>query len=100
VNGVAIAGFDPQIAAVNGFLHIVYQDPASAPTKWSYFDTCVWAPAVSIGTLTTASGYGLSQGGPGLILTTRFSGTDALDATEYTAPPAPLRPPTCSVLDP
>jgi hypothetical protein len=99
-NGAAISGFDPQIAAVNGFLHIVYQDQSVIPTKWSYFDTCTWAPEVSIGTLTTSEGYGLAQGGPGLVLTTRTTPSNTVWVSEFTAPPAPLRPPNCGVIGP
>jgi hypothetical protein len=98
--GAAISGFDPQIAAVNGFLHIVYQDPHVVPIKWSYFDTCVWSPEVSIGTSTTAAGYGLAQGGPGLVLTTRTTPSSTVWVSEFTAPPPPLRPPFCGVVNP
>jgi hypothetical protein len=98
-NGAAITGTEPVIAAVNGFLHIVYRGTASSLVKWSYFDTCVWSPEVSIGSLNTSSpGYGLAQGGPGLILTTRLS--SSLYVSEFTAPPAPRLPPSCSVISP
>jgi hypothetical protein len=97
-NGSAITGTEPGLAAVNGFLHIVYRNTSAAAVKWSYFDTCAWSPEVSIGTLTTAVGYGLAQGGPGLVLTTRVS--DLMYVSEFTAPPAPRLPPTCSVASP
>jgi hypothetical protein len=101
VGGSAITGLEPQLAAVNGFLHIVYRNPAgSAEVKWSYFDTCSWTPEVSIGSLTTAEGYGLAQGGPGLVLTTHLRTDSPIYVSEFTAPPAPLLPPSCSVVGP
>ena len=98
VNGSAIIGTEPVIGAVNGFLHILYRGTSNASVMWSYFDTCEWSPEVSIGQ-TTSVNYGLAPGGPGLVLTTRSSGSAGY-VSEYTAPPGPRLPPNCSVINP
>ena len=93
-NGSTVDAAEPVLAAVNGFLHIVYRNYYFAPAKWSYFDGCVWSPEVSIGSLTTMFGFSLAQGGRGLLLTTSNS-SSSIFVSEFTAPPAPIIPPSC-----
>jgi hypothetical protein len=99
-NGAPLRGNEPVLAAVNGFLHLVYRQTYSTTVRWTYMDRCsAWAPEVSIGSLVTAFGFSLAQGGAGLLLTT--SSYDYVYVSEFTAPPAPPPfplPPGCGVI--
>ncbi len=110
-SGAGIAGIDPSIASVNGYLHLVHTRPGTKNVWWTYFNSCTWSPEVTLGTLTTepTDFPSLTAGGAGLVLLT----TGPVDtkiivnwtaygmkASEYHAPPAPIVAPPCGGVGP
>lgn len=98
VNGTNIDAYEPVMAAVNGYLHVIYREIYSLPARWTYFDKCNWSPSVTIGQTVTSGGYSVTAGGPGLQLLTRSN--DGMYLSQFTAPPTPPQLPTCGVVNP
>lgn len=103
--GTGIAGLNPSIASVNGFLHLVHTRLSETPVWWTYFDGCKWSSEVTIPKVTTQliDNPSLTAGGAGLVLlTVRPIVNDVqMFADEYDAPPAPIVPPSgCGGISP
>jgi hypothetical protein len=64
-----IQGVDVQLAAVNGFLHLIHHRLTGSLTYWTYNRGCdAWAPEISVPSFDYSSTPSLSTGRDGLVL--------------------------------
>jgi len=99
--GAMIRGDDVQIAATNGFLHLVHRTFDSNLTYWTYFDQCNWVPEVTIDAF--SAGYALSMNtSPEGLALARVVDTGLWPYTDnhwyesrFIAPPPPITVPRC-----
>lgn len=98
---VPIQGENVQIAAVNGFLHLVYSRFSDDYTYWMYNDGCKWSTDITIDSRSTSSRLSMSNGLTGLLLS-RMYDTGLWPythlnwiMTRFNAPPAPITVPLC-----
>jgi hypothetical protein len=97
-----IQGDDVQLAAVNGYLHLVHHRFNDNYTYWTYNRGCdPWAPEVTVDSFTSSSRTSLATGLNGLVLN-RLIDTALWPYTtlnwyksRYLAPPAPITLPKC-----
>ena len=97
-----IQGDDVQLAAVNGYLHLVHHRFSGNLTYWTYNRGCdAWAPEVSVDAFSSSSESTLATVQKGLVLT-RLVHTGLWPYTInhefrnlFIAPPAPLTLPNC-----
>lgn len=71
--GAALQGYEAQIAAHDGYLHLVHTRPGSLSVYWTYLNGTSWAPEVTLGTRYSTTPPSLAQGGTGLVLSTTFN---------------------------
>lgn len=99
--GSYIQGNDVQIAAVNGYLHLVHRRFDSDYTYWTYNRGCdAFAPEVTIDAHSSHWQSSMQVGRTGLVLHRYYLYTDALNwyVSRFNAPPAPITAPNCGAI--
>ena len=104
--GSAITGLEAALATDAGFLHLIHRRPGATDVWWTYFDGCNWATEVTINALHSSYDPSLTQGGPGLIMTTAADSTwngiietRDVSLSKYTHPTTTWIPvPICGVI--
>jgi hypothetical protein len=104
INHTTLSGYQPVIASVEGYLHLVVRDSAANWMWWTYFDGCKWPSPVTLYNWQSTSRPSLTLGGTGLRLAVTSDVTwngsvesREISMREFHAPAAPLDPPVCGV---
>jgi len=103
-NNANIEGGDVQIAAVNGWLHLVHHRWSGSDTWWTYMNTCnAWTPEVTVPGYNHPSASSLATSNKGLGLYGLYdSGLwpythNNWQQINFNAPPPPLQLPNCGI---
>ncbi|HEY6036108.1 MAG TPA: hypothetical protein VIV58_17650 [Kofleriaceae bacterium] len=104
VNNANIEGDDVQIAAVNGWLHLVHHRWSGSQTWWTYFNQCnPWAPEVTVPSYNFSSRSSMATSRQGLSLYGLYDSglwpyTDNnWRQINFNAPPPPIILPNCGI---
>ncbi len=102
-NNAYLQGTDVQLAAVNGYLHLVHHRLDDDLTYWTYNRGCDdWAPEISVDALRSDWRLSMATGINGLVLSRLTDWVENGTATyhwwrrsRFIAPPAPMTLPDC-----
>jgi hypothetical protein len=104
-NNASIEGDDVQIAAVNGYLHLVHHRWSGSQTWWTYNRGCdAFAPEISVPSFNYGSSSSMQTGFRGLKLNGLVDmglwpyTHNNWDQSYFVAPPAPLTRPNCGII--